>query len=239
MKLKALIVDDERLARKELINLLRRFDNIEIAGEAGDSKTAIEMIKENSFDVIFLDIQMPGESGFELIEKIETSAKIIFVTAYDEFALRAFDVNALDYLLKPVNPVRLEKALERLEDTIQRNITPVKKLEYEDTIFIQVGSAMKFLKVNKIVCIFSAGDYSEVNTSDGLKGLTSKTMKEWEERLPGNSFYRIHRTSIININYVNNVDKWFEDSYQVTLKGITKPVAISRRYAAKLRQELK
>jgi len=238
MKLKALIVDDERLARKELSNLLKRFDNIEIAGEAGDSKTAREMINSNYFDVIFLDIQMPGESGFELIEKIETGAKIIFVTAYDEFAIRAFDINALDYLLKPVNPERLGKALEKLEDTLHSNYSQANKLQYEDTIFLQVGSTMKFLKVNKIICIFSAGDYSEVHTSDGLKGLTSKTMKEWEERLPDNSFYRIHRTSIINVNYVNNVDKWFEGSYHVTLKGINKPIAISRRYAAKLRQEL-
>ncbi len=235
---KALIIDDERLARKDLISLLRIHDNITVVGEADDVPSAIQAIEKLNPDVIFLDIQMPGDSGFDLLEKADVDAHIIFVTAYDEYAIRAFEVNALDYLLKPVNPDRLAKALEKLEFQEQDLPARIRKLNYDDRLFLMIGKHFKFLKVNTILCVSAAGDYSEVLTSDGNKGLTHKSMKEWEARLPAQHFIRIHRSTIINMEFVDRVEEWFNYSFRVYLKGIEEPYVISRRYAAKLKEKL-
>lgn len=234
----ALIIDDERLARKDLITLLQEHENVHVVGEAEDLPSAINAIKELHPDVIFLDIQMPGESGFDLLEKIDVQAKIIFVTAFDEYAIRAFEVNALDYLLKPVHPERLARALARLEEADASKSIKARKLNYDDQLFLLFGSHFKFLKVNVIVLISAAGDYSEVLTSDGNKGLTFKSMKEWEYRLPDKYFIRIHRSSIVNMEHIDRVEKWFNYSFRVFLKGLEKPVVMSRRYAAKLKEKL-
>lgn len=235
---KALIIDDERLARKDLISLLSIHDNITVAGEADDVPTAIKAIEKLNPDVIFLDIQMPGDSGFDLLDKTDVDAHIIFVTAYDEYAIRAFEVNALDYLLKPVNPERLMKALEKLEFQEQDLPARIRKLNYDDRMFLMVGRHFKFLKVNTILCVSAAGDYSEVLTSDGNKGLTHKSMKEWEARLPAQHFIRVHRSTIINMEFVDRVEEWFNYSFRVYLKGVEEPCVISRRYAARLKERL-
>ncbi len=235
---KALIIDDERLARKDLISLLRIHDNISVVGEADDVPSASQAIEKLNPDVIFLDIQMPGDSGFDLLEKTDVDAHIIFVTAYDEYAIRAFEVNALDYLLKPVNPDRLAKALEKLEFQEQDLPARIRKLNYDDRLFLMIGKHFKFLKVNTILCVSAAGDYSEVWTSEGNKGLTHKSMKEWEARFPAQHFIRIHRSTIINMEFVDRVEEWFNYSFRVYLKGIEEPYVISRRYAAKLKEKL-
>jgi len=235
---KALIIDDERLARKDLISLLSNHDNVTVIGEADDVPSASQAIEKLNPDVIFLDIQMPGDSGFDLLEKTDVDAHIIFVTAYDEYAIRAFEVNALDYLLKPVNPERLTKALEKLEFQEQDLPGRIRKLNYDDRLFLMVGRHFKFLKVNTILCVSAAGDYSEVLTSDGNKGLTHKSMKEWEIRLPAQHFIRVHRSTIINMEFVDRVEEWFNYSFRVYLKGVEEPYVISRRYAAKLKEKL-
>jgi two-component system LytT family response regulator len=233
---KALIIDDERLARKDLISLLTDHDNIAVIGEADDVPSAAQAIQTLNPDVIFLDIQMPGDTGFDLLDKIDVDAHVIFVTAYDEFAIRAFEVNALDYLLKPVNPDRLAKTLERLE--LQASDTPLKvrKLNYDDRLFLRLGRNFKFLIVNTIMIISAAGDYSEVLTSEGNKGLTLKSMKEWENRLPAQQFIRIHRSTIINMEYIERIEEWFNYSFRVYLQGVEEPLVISRRYASKLKE---
>ncbi len=235
---KALIIDDERLARKDLISLLSIHDNVTVVGEADDVPSASQAIEKLNPDVIFLDIQMPGDSGFDLLEKTDVDAHIIFVTAYDEYAIRAFEVNALDYLLKPVNPDRLAKALDKLEFQEQDLPARIRKLNYDDRLFLMIGKHFKFLKVNTILSVSAAGDYSEVLTSDGNKGLTHKSMKEWEARLPDQHFVRIHRSTIINMEFVDRVEEWFNYSFRVYLKGIEEPYVISRRYAAKLKEKL-
>jgi two-component system LytT family response regulator len=234
----ALIIDDERLARKDLISLLRAHDNITVVGEADDVPSAAKAIERLNPDVIFLDIQMPGDSGFDLLEKVEVDAHLIFVTAYDEYAIRAFEVNALDYLLKPVNPDRLAKALEKLESRDQPARTRRQKLSYEDRLFLMLGRHFKFLKVNSILNINAAGDYSEVMTQDGNKGLALKSMKEWETRLPDQHFIRIHRSTIINMEFIEKIEEWFNYSFRVYLKGLAEPYVISRRYATRLKDRL-
>ncbi len=235
---KVLVVDDERLARKDLISLLQAHDNIVIAGEADDVPSAVKAVEKLNPDIIFLDIQIPGDSGFDLLDKTGVTIPIIFVTAYDEYAIRAFEVNALDYLLKPVNPERLAKALEKLELQEQETAAGTRRLEYTDRLFLLLGRNFKFLKVNSLVLVAAAGDYSEVLTSDGNKGLTLKSMKEWETRLPPQHFIRIHRSTIVNMDFIDRVEEWFNYSFRVYLKGVAEPCMISRRYATRLKDRL-
>lgn len=235
-KHKVLIVDDERLARKDLLSMLAAFPEIEPVGEAEDVPTAIKAIKKLNPDIVFLDIQMPGQSGFDLVEQVDFSGRIIFVTAYDEYALRAFEINALDYLMKPVTTDRLKKSLERIEKEVDEQLVkPQDVLTYDDRLFTTIGNKMQFLKINSIVLIQSEGDYTYVTTNSGVKGLITKTMKAWEDRLPDRHFIRVHRNAIINTNFIENIEKWFNYSYRVKLKGVDEPVVISRRYAKKLK----
>jgi len=236
--LNVLVIDDERLARRDLISLLGAYENIHVVGQADDVPSAVRAIERLNPDVIFLDIQMPGSSGFDLLEKADVEAQVIFVTAYDEYAIRAFEVNALDYLLKPVHPDRLAKALEKLEIQEQETPTRIRRLDYDDRLFLMLGRHFKFLKVNSILAVTAAGDYSEVLTSDGMKGLTLKSMKEWEGRLPARHFLRIHRSTIINMEFVDRVEEWFNYSFKVYLKGLEEPYVISRRYATRLKEKL-
>lgn len=233
--LSAVVIDDERLARKELISMLSEFKNISVIGEADSVRSAVEQINAHQPDILFLDIQMPGESGFELLNQVDYDGSVIFVTAYDEYALRAFEVNALDYLLKPVSPERLKKSVERVIHREPQEHPPFKKLTSDDRLFIMVDDQMRFVRVNSIVYIESAGDYTYIVTTDRKKGLVMKSMKEWEDRLPENVFCRIHRSHIVNIECVERIDKWANYTYQISLKGTDEKLTLSRRYAKKLK----
>lgn len=232
-----LIVDDERLARRDLIAMLEEHENIRVIGEAGDVADATAAIERHQPDIIFLDIQMPGESGFDLLNKVDCHSNIIFVTAYDEYAIRAFEVNALDYLLKPVHPERLARTIHRLEDESAVDKKSLRPLAYDDCLFISMNNHVQFMKVKTILCINSAGDYSEVLTTDGDKGLTQKSLREWENRLPENHFCRIHRSTIINMEFIERLEEWFNYSFRVYLKNIETPFVISRRYAAMIKNK--
>lgn len=235
---KAIIVDDEKLAREDIKAIANNFNEIEIIGEASNVKEAKKIIENLSPDLIFLDIQMPGKTGFDLLTEIQTDAKIIFVTAYDEYAIRAFEVNAQDYLLKPVNKERFSLALEHLKIESEIHKDSYKKLEHNDNVFLMVNNAYQFIKVSSIIVITAAGNYSEILTTTKLKGLVLKSMREWETRLPNNYFIRIHRNAIINLEFLDRTEDWFSYSYQVFLKGIEKPFVMSRRYASKLKDKM-
>ena len=229
----AILVDDERLARRELRSMLAEHDMIEVVGEAETVAQAANLIEAKKPDVLFLDIQLPGETGFDLLERISPACKVIFVTAFDAYAIRAFEVNALDYLLKPINPARLAQALERL--TTQAPAAPVRALEYEDRLFIEVDERSRFLKVSDIVVISAMGDYSQIFSSDGQKALVLKPLRDWEERLPAKHFTRIHRSTIINVEYVERLESWFNRSYRIHLRQMAEPLVMSRRYAARFK----
>jgi two-component system LytT family response regulator len=235
MKLTAIIIDDERLARRELRSLLAEFAEISIVGEAENLTEAVNLIQNQKPDVVFLDIQLQNENGFDLLEKVEKDFKLIFVTAFDEFAIRAFEINALDYLLKPVNPERLAKTLERLLETDEKPEKNWRKLEYEDRLFIEIGERSKFLKISSIKCICADGDYTQVFTDDGKKHLVTKPLKEWEDRLPEKFFVRIHRSTVVNLEFIEKVETWFSRSYQIYLREMREPLTVSRRYAAQLK----
>jgi len=237
-KYRALIVDDENLARKDLISILEEFKEIESVGEENNITSAKDAIEKLNPNLIFLDIKMPGESGFDLLEYISDNIYIVFVTAFDEYAIRAFEVNALDYLLKPVTKERLELTLEKLEENEGKKQEELKDLNFDDQIFLKLNNKYQFVKINSIVQITSEGDYSKVQTKNGNISLTTKSMKEWENRLPLSHFIRIHRSTIINTDEVDRIEPWYNNAHRVYLKGMQKPVVMSRRYFVKIKEKL-
>ncbi len=234
-KLHALIVDDESLAREDLRTVLKDFKQVKVVAEADSIATAVTAIKKFNPDLVFLDIKLPGESGFDLLNQIKVDAHIIFVTAYDEYAIRAFEVNAKDYLLKPVTKERLEQALENISSQKNGEKKKLKNLEYDDRVFLLINDKYTFLEIETIIVIKSADDYTDIYSSDGKSGLALKSMQEWENRLPEKHFVRIHRSTIININYIIRIEKWFNNSFKVYLKDVKVPEVMSRRYAAKVK----
>ncbi len=227
---RAILVDDERLARKELRRLLSEaHPEVHIVGEADGVGAARELIQAEAPDLMFLDIQMPGGDGFDLLASLGAARPAtIFVTAYDSYAIRAFEVNALDYLLKPVEANRLAAALSRVDKPSLQT-----RLSTGDRLF--VGTA--FVKVSDVVCALAAGDYTEIHASNGSRYLVSRPMKTWENALPEQLFLRIHRGAIVNLDFVERVTQ--EDrGYVIHLRaGAAKvdELVVSRRYAARLR----
>lgn len=231
-KIKTIIIDDEQFAREDIKNQLGNFSEIELAGEADNLDEAKQLYKKLRPDLIFLDIQLGNHTGFDLFEELDENTKVIFVTAFDEYAIKAFEVNAFDYLLKPVVYERLRKTIDRLfsED---ENVAELKKeqLSIEDNIFLKVDRNYQFIKIGSIQALTSADDYSELYLSENSKKhLVSKSLKDWEERLPEKQFCRIHRSTIININFIEKIEPWHNYSQKVFIKGIEKPFLMSRRY---------
>ncbi len=238
--LKTIIIDDMRPVRTELKVLLDDYPEIEVVGESADVSQAIRLINERRPDVIFLDIQLKGETGFDLLEKANINAKIIFITAYDQYAIRAFEVNALDYLLKPINKDRLSKAIQRLlpnETEVTPSIHP-RQVTYDDVIYVIIDGSLKFIRVALLKCVMAAGKYSYIVYGSRKKELVTKTLQEWQEILPEKYFVRIHRSTIVNFEYVDKVYKCRNYTHEVYMKGMDEPFVISRRYAAKLKDRL-
>lgn len=233
--MKALIIDDERLARKELIRLLEEHPTIEIAGEAQNADEAEKMIEELNPDLLFLDIQMPGRTGFQLLESLDTVPLVVFTTAYDEFALKAFEVNALDYLLKPIQPERLAEAIrkvqdkERLRDGRPRDA----KLGLNDQVFVKDGERCWFVSLANIRLFESDGNYIKV-FFDSNRPMIHKSLNALDEKLDERAFFRASRKHIVNLSWVEAIEPWFNGGLMVRLRGGDK-VEVSRRQAAKFK----
>ena len=238
--LRTIIIDDVKLIRDELKTLLLEYPEIEVIGEAGTLDQAIELITTYKPDVIFLDVQLKEETGFTLLEKINVDLKIIFITAYDQYAIRAFEVNALDYLLKPIGKERLDKAIARLKSGGQDAV--VRKggrLDYDDVIYLMINGSFKFIKIKAIRCLIAAGKYSYLYYGERKnKDLVSKTLLEWEKILPEQYLVRIHRSTIVNFEHVERVKKQKNNCHEVYIRGIETPFIISRRYASRLKKFL-
>ncbi len=229
-KYRAVVVDDERLARHKLIRTLSKFDSIDVVGEAFDVPSARILIEKVVPDIIFLDIQMPKLSGFDLIEQTNIEGKVVFVTAFDNYALNAFDVNAFDYIVKPVREERIEKLLEKISRDSSDNYA-CNKLNYDDKIFVSDNKFMKFVAIKDITLIQSTGNYSKIFFKDNDHIVVYKSLKEWESKLPLNKFCRIHRTTIVNIDYIEKIEKWFNYSFRVYINNVESPVMMSKRYS--------
>ena len=233
--MKTLIIDDERLARKELIGLLEGYKEIEVVDEAANATEAMEKIQEHSPDLIFLDVQMPGKTGFELLEELDRVPQVIFTTAYDEFALKAFDVNALDYLLKPIQADRLAEALKKVDFT-EGFGRPDHKLGKEDQVFVKDGDKCWFVKLEKVRLFESDGNYIKVYF-DAVRPMIHKSLNALDERLDERTFFRASRKHIINLGWVDKIDTWFNGGLLVELKGGDK-IEVSRRQAARFKERM-
>jgi len=235
--LKALIVDDEWLVRHELQTMLQAYPEIQVIGEASDVNQASCIIDEENPDVIFLDIEMPGKNGFDLIEQCNIKCSIIFVTAYNQYAIRAFEVNAIDYLLKPIQKDRLALTINRILKK-EKARPVIKKVLYDDVIYVMIDGSVKFIKLPLLKCIVAEGNYSYIFYDQNRKELVSKTLLDWEKILPSQYFIRIHRSTIVNFEYVAQVRKCNNNTHEVYIQGIEKPFMMSRRYAARLKDQL-
>jgi two-component system LytT family response regulator len=241
--MRTIIIDDERLAREELKKLLKDYHEIEIIDEAKNPEEAIEKIKQQKPDLIFLDVQMPGMTGFDLLKKLEEIPKVVFVTAYDEFALKAFEVNALDYLLKPVEPARLDETIQKLnssdDDFLSVETAPkldrsTRPLSIDDKIFIKDGEKCYFVELGQVRLFESDGNYVKVYF-DRYRPLILRSLNSLEERLDPTYFFRANRKYIINLNAITFVENWFNGGLQVELSNGEK-IEISRRQAIKFKE---
>lgn len=232
----ALIVDDERIARTELAYLLRDHHEIEVIGQAATLDEAVQVIERDHPDLILLDVQLQGATGFDLYERIAMEAHVIFVTAFDEFALRAFEVNALDYLTKPVHPQRLRRAIERYLAQVNGKAAPVAaKLDIADTILLTIDRVPRFVKLANLDCILAEGDYTQVIYGGHAIGLVLKSLKEWEQLLPVKNFCRIQRSVIINCEQVVRFEQSPNGGYEVYMRNLAKSLTMSRRCAREFR----
>lgn len=243
MTIRALIVDDERLARVALRAVLAERSDVEIVGEADSVAAARRKIAEVSPDVIFLDVNMPGGSGFELFRE-PVAARVVFCTAYEQFALRAFEVNALDYLVKPVGPEQIERALGRLPAPPQKqtgaNDAPDPPLVLDDLVALRESHALRFVRVRDIVHLHAADDYSEVHLTSGKPALVDVTLRRWELRLPAADFVRIHRSSLVNLHHIDEV-RYTDGRWEVVMRAAGEPEAlsVSRRVGRELGDRLR
>jgi two-component system, LytTR family, response regulator len=234
--MKALIIDDERLARAEVRRLLDDFNWVKVVGEAENAEQALALIQSQQPDLLFLDVQMPGKTGFELIEEIRGEMpRIIFTTAYDEFALRAFEVNALDYLMKPITPDRFAAALSRVRE---EPIAPEDQspLRLSDQVFVRDGERCWFIPVSKIRLLESEGNYTRVRF-ENQSPLIYRSLSTLEQRLPADDFFRINRQQVVNLHYIERIETWFSHGLKVWLKG-GEECEVSRRAARAFRQKL-
>jgi two-component system LytT family response regulator len=235
--MRALIIDDERLARKELMKLLEEHPSIEIVGEAMNADEAYNMIYELNPDLLFLDIQMPDKTGFQLLEMLDTVPLVVFTTAYDEFALKAFEVNALDYLLKPIQPERLSETIGKLAEKERSKSVGVhsgeKKLGLNDQVFVKDGDRCWFVSLSNVRLFESDGNYIKVYF-DSNRPMIHKSLNALDEKLDERAFFRASRKHIINLSWVEGIEPWFNGGLMVRLRGGDK-VEVSRRQAAKFK----
>jgi two-component system, LytTR family, response regulator len=230
IRLTALIIDDERLARLNLRKNLAVYSEIEVIGEASSIETGIRAIKDLKPDLLFLDIRLSDGTGFDLLNKVEFKGKVIFQTAYDEYAFRAFEVNALDYLLKPITKDRLKKVVTRiLNNELEKSGSDFLKLRYDDRIMIEQKNNIHFIKIEDILYIKADREYTTLFERGGREYLVLKSIGDWEKKLPDEHFARVHRNGIINFNYIERSER-VGNTATIFLKGVEVPVAISRGY---------
>lgn len=243
--MKALLVDDERLARNELRRLLDNFPKINIVGEAANAEEAIQLIDDLKPDLLFLDIQMPGKNGFELLQSLEGHVpEVIFTTAYDEYAIKAFEFNALDYLLKPVEQHRLAEAIQRVEEELSHHEQDKKAKEEghgkllteNDQVFVKDGEKCWFVRLGKVRLFESMGNYVRLHFDD-QKPLVLKSLNALEDRLDPKTYFRANRKHIINLSWIDKIEPWFSGGLLVTLRGGDR-IEISRRQAIRFKELL-
>ena len=235
--MKIVIVDDSRLARKELCGLVAEHRDCSIAGEASDVQSAVALINELQPDVLLLDINLPDGSGFDVLEQCDHTPKVIFTTAYEQHALRAFEVNALDYLLKPVTQERLTAALEKLAQAHQPAPTPnASSKPASEHVFIREGEHCHFVKFRDIHRIAVEGNYVRV-FFNAQSALLPRSLNYVESRLDNTVFFRANRQEMVNLNFIARIEPWIGDGLMIVMQDKTEVIS-SRRQARELKQRM-
>jgi two-component system LytT family response regulator len=250
--IRALIADDEPLARERIRSLLSNSPEVTIVGEAGDGNQAVTMIRELQPSLLFLDVQMPGADGFTVLQKLQpqSSAAVIFVTAYDAFALRAFEVHAVDYLLKPFTRERFEQALTHalrqlaqggtsgFEPKVLSLLEAIRlQRQADERVAIRAEDGLYFVRISEIDWVEASANYVKIHTG-ARQHVVRDTLKSFEERLDPNRFLRVHRGAIVNLDSIQRLEPWFHGEYAVVLRDGTKLMS-SRTYSERLRSLVK
>lgn len=239
MKIRAVIVEDSRLARNELKELIKSHGEIELIGEAENVDNAFELINETNPDLLFLDINMPEKDGFELLEMLGSIPITVFTTAYDEYAIKSFEYNALDYLLKPISPKRFSVAVDKIKEKLSgydKQDTNIEKHTESSQIFIKDGEKCWLVKIGDIILFEIVGNYTRVYFEENSP-LIYKSLNQVEVKLPEDFFFRVNRQQIINIKHVKNVVPWFNGKFKLTLNNDTE-VEVSRRQSQSFKEKL-
>jgi len=235
--MKAIVVDDSRLARNELKRLLKELDNVTILGEAANAMEAKEKIENDKPDLVFLDIQMPGKNGFQLLEELDFVPEVIFTTAYDEYALKAFEYNALDYLQKPIQKDRLvgaiNKVTEKQEHSKQQENSEDRMTE-NDQVFVKDGDKCWFVQLSNVRLFEVDGNYTKLYFDDN-KPMIPRTLNYLESRLDPKTFFRANRQQMINLKWVERIEPWFSGSIKIYMKG-GHEVDVSRRQTQRFKE---
>jgi two-component system LytT family response regulator len=247
-KLRALIVEDEAPARDLIKAFLKDHDDVELIGECDNGFDAVKMINGEHPDLVFLDIQMPKLTGFEMIELLDEVPEIIFTTAFDQYAIKAFELNAVDYMMKPFSRERFAGALAKVKERLQQKKAEPKAEQFVrqlkekgevrsiERIFVKTGSRIDVIPVNEIIRIEAQDDYVDIITAKG-KFLKKETMNYLEKALPGDTFVRVHRSNIVNINYIQKIEKYGKESSMVILKDGSR-VQVSKSRIKELKNQL-
>ena len=243
--IRALLIDDEKTARTDLRAMLAAHPEIEIVGEAATVKTARALLASADYGLVFLDIQIMGGTGFDLVPNVRAGAKIIFVTGFNQHAVRAFEVNALDYLLKPVQAERLARALTRVESddpsaADERAVPPAVglALRLDDILHLSSGTSARFAPISDLCAIEAEENYSMVRLVDGSSVLVRRTLKAWEDMLPAGQFMRVHRTVIVNLTRLTGFRRDAQKAITLQVQGVAESVPVSRPYWAELKPRL-
>lgn len=241
-----ILIDDEPLARDELRRLLAAQPSLRIVGESGKIPEARALLARGGYDLVLLDIQLAGGSGFDLVPAVAPGARIIFVTAHDQFAVRAFEINALDYLLKPVASARLAAALQRLapspttppEPNTNTDAPFPAPLAPHDRVFLKGERHARFVPVTEISAIVANDNYTEVFVADGDRFLVRRALRAWETSLPAASFLRVHRQAVVNLAQIERIDDPDGETPVLHLRGVREPLTCSHRLSPELRRRL-
>ncbi len=243
--IKSVVVDDVDMMRATLKKVLDGFPNIEIIGEASDYESAKNLINETKPDLVFLDIDLNGLTSIDLLNEINCNPKIIFITSHPDFAIKAFELNAVDYILKPISADRLRRAIDRVTelntDFIEGSAMDEsqERFKADQIILLNFDSKLTFIKVQDINYIEAFGNYTKIYMNDGKLSITYNSIKNWDNRLPNDVFIQIHRSSIVNLLNVIKIEKWTNDTGRLFLKGVEKPFEISRSYFFQIKKKYK
>jgi len=238
--IRVVIVDDEPFAIRALRRMLMELPAITLCGETDSVDEAERMIRDVRADVVYLDIELYGESGFDLVPRLGPKTAVVFVTAFNQYAIRAFEVNALDYLLKPVTKDRLAESIRRLRERrgTRLRAAPSGRLNEDDVILVQDGKRCRWLALKRLCLIEANGDFTVLHFADGASGEVWRSLRQWEELLPQDRFVRIHRGMIVNLEHVEAFEPVPGNRLKLHLKGLAEPCIASRRLSPQLREQL-